>query len=123
MEIRNNLFIPRNDPVFSMVLLLSIYQMAEFPLLLAQLEIKDPMQQFPVDKWVRSKSKLILAFLGAGFCGIPLLLAKRIVSLLIVVFVAGMGVIIGKTKWGSFKTRYILFIGIALIAAPLIVWL
>ncbi|MHA2298959.1 MAG: hypothetical protein ACXAEU_13330 [Candidatus Hodarchaeales archaeon] len=114
--------VPRDDPLFYMILILSVFQMAEFPLLLAQLEVKDPMQRFPVDRWVMGKSKIFLALLGAGFYGIPLLVAKGLVSLVIIVLVAGLGVIIGKTKWGSFRTRYLLLVAITLSTTPLLVW-
>ena len=97
--------------------------MAEFSLLLTQLEIRNPMQRFPVDRWEMSKSKFFLAVLVAGFYSIPLVVAKGPISLLITLLVAGLSVIIGKTMWGSFKTRFILLLGIVFLVTPLLLWI
>lgn len=114
--------IPKENPFYFMVFFFTIYPMAEFSLLLTQLEIKNPMQRFPVDRGEMGKSKFLLAVLVAGFYSIPLVVAKGPISLLIIFLVAGLSVIIGKTMWGPFKTRFILLLGIVFLVTPLLLW-
>ncbi|MFX1538134.1 MAG: hypothetical protein ACFFDI_28395 [Promethearchaeota archaeon] len=116
------LIIPKGNQSYYTLLLLAIYPMADFALLLTRLEIKEPMQRFPVKKWDIRKSKILLILLGTSFYGIPLFIAKGPIGLLIIVLVTGVSIIIGKTKWGAVRSRIFLLFGIALLTTPLLIW-
>lgn len=111
------LFIPQE---YSFALLwIVIYSMADFSMLIARLEIKDPMQRFPADSWTMTKSKFLIMLFVTGFYGISLFVAKGLVSLVIIVLVTILSTIIGKTKWGVLKARFLTF-GIMFLTTPLL---
>ncbi len=114
------LFIPQENSLFFALQFFVIYPMADFLLLLIQLEIKDPMQRFTDDRWNMVKSKFILALFVIGFYSVPLFVAKGLVSLIIILLVTALVTIVGKTKWGALKSRYFLLLGIVLLTTPLI---
>ena len=113
--------IPKENTLSYTILIIVIYRMADFCMQIMQLEIKDPMQRFPVNKWDMRKSKFLLGLLGTGFYSIPLLVVKGPISLLIIIFISGLSIILGKTRLINSKlTRYFILIMIAILTAPLL---
>ncbi len=76
---------------------------------------KPPWQAYVLKDWlaIRRIRALRRQIYLAPFVVITLTIA------ILFIFVAGLSVIIGKTKWGSFKTRVILLLGIVFLATPL----
>ena len=115
--------IPKENTLSHTILIIVIYRMADFCMQIMQLEIKDPMQRFPVNKWDMRKSKFLLGLLGTSFYSIPLLVVKGPISLSIIILISGLSIILGKTKLINSKlTRYFILIMIAILTAPLL-WL
>ncbi|MFX1282367.1 MAG: hypothetical protein ACFFB5_01880 [Promethearchaeota archaeon] len=113
--------IPKENTLSHIILILAIYRMAEFCMQIMQLEIKDPMQRFPVNPWDMRKSKFLLGLLGTGFYSIPLLVVKGPISLLIIILISGLSIILGKTKLINSKlTRYFILLMIAFLTTLLL---
>ena len=111
--------LPKENTLSHTILIIVIYRMADFCMQIMQLEIKDPMQRFPVNKWDMRKSKFLLGLLGTGFYSIPLLVVKGPISLLIIILISGLSIILGKTRLINSKlTRYFILIMIAFLTAP-----
>jgi len=113
--------IPKENTLSHTILVIAIYRMADFCMQIMQLEIKDPMQRFPVNKWDMRKSKFLLGLLGTGFYSIPLLVVKGPISLLIIILISGLSIILGKTRLINSKlTRYFILIMIAFLTTLLL---
>ncbi|MHA2246176.1 MAG: hypothetical protein ACXADY_14525 [Candidatus Hodarchaeales archaeon] len=113
--------IPKENTLSHTILIIAIYRMADFCMQIMQLEIKDPMKRFPVNKWDMRKSKFLLGLLGTGFYSIPLLVVKGPISLLIIILISGLSIILGKTRLINSKlTRYFILMMIAFLTAPLL---
>ena len=115
------LFIPKENTFLIPLLYIVVFLMADFSLLLIQLEIKDPMQRFPVGRQDMIMSKFLIALMGTGFYSIPLLVVKGSISLLIIILISGLSIILGKTRLINSKlTRYFILMMIAFLTVPLL---
>ncbi|MFW9904049.1 MAG: hypothetical protein ACFFFH_06925 [Candidatus Thorarchaeota archaeon] len=111
--------IPKENTLIHTILLIVIYRIADFCMQIMQLEMKNPMQRFPVNKWDMYKSKFLLGLLGTSFYSIPLFVIKGPLGLLIIILISGLSTILGKTKLINSKlTRYLILMIMVILTAP-----
>ncbi len=111
--------IPKENTLIHIILLIVIYRIADFCMQIMQLEIKNPMQRFPVNKWDMRKSKFLLGLLGTSFYSIPLFVIKGPLSLLVIILISGLSTILGKTRLINSKlTRYFILMIMVILTAP-----
>ncbi|MFX1517968.1 MAG: hypothetical protein ACFFC6_16830 [Promethearchaeota archaeon] len=114
--------IPKENTLIHAILFIVIYRMADFCMQIMQLEIKNPMQRFPVNKWDMCKSKFLLGLLGTSFYSIPLLVIKGPLSLLVIILISGLSTILGKTRLINSKlTRYLILLIMVFLTSPFLI--
>ena len=111
--------IPKENPWIHIILLIVVYRIADFCMQIMQLEIKNPMQRFPVNKWDMRKSKFLLGLIGTSFYSIPLLIIKGPLSLSVIILISGLSTILGKTRLINSKlTRYFILMIMVILTTP-----
>jgi hypothetical protein len=111
--------IPKENTWIHIILLIVVYRIADFCMQIMQLEIKNPMQRFPVNKWDMRKSKFLLGLIGTSFYSIPLLVIKGPLSLLVIILISGLSTILGKTRLINSKlTRYFILMIMVILTTP-----
>ncbi|MFX0064984.1 MAG: hypothetical protein ACFFC7_22645 [Candidatus Hermodarchaeota archaeon] len=75
-----------------------VFAMADFAFKLTQLDSNNPLQRFPISKWKQVRLKFSNLVLGLGFLSVPLVIAKGPISLIIVLFIAGISVMFEQIR-------------------------
>jgi len=99
-------FLPKE--LFSYLIWIIVFPMIEFSLLLARIEVKDPMQRFAINNMDKNLSKFLVIFIGSIIYGIPLLILGGPPIIGVMLLVAFLSTIIGKKPWGMLKIRMIM---------------
>ncbi|MFX0092567.1 MAG: hypothetical protein ACFFBD_12460 [Candidatus Hodarchaeota archaeon] len=100
-------------PAYTLFVIFLLFSLiVEFARACSQIEYKNPLQRYPINKWEIIKFKGVIIILGAILLGLPLFLVKGLIALIPILLVSIISLTISSTGLGSSRFITMILAGI-----------
>ena len=96
------------------LLLIPFYIIANYSLVIVQIDYINPLRQYPIKRIDMFLAKGIMLVSGVGIACFPLILYEGILGVVLVMLTSGIALILGKTRLGASQFGVIIMIGVAM---------
>ena len=115
--------LPEGNQFFYSLLVIGLYPIAEFSLQITKLEYRKPMKNFVIKRRNSILSKTFFIIIGSLAYSIPLFIAKGVIVIPIITFVACVGAIIGSTRFSYSMMSNLFIILVVLLMIPIFMFI